>query len=207
MTEWIAIGLSIVAIGISAVTAWLTLLRGGRLCMTRPTMVFLGPDGGGGNKKKVFLRTLLYSTSHQGQVVESIYVNVQRGETRQNFSFWAYRDETGGIVRGSGLFVGQHGVSLDHHFLLPDDSGDFRFSPGRYVIRVFAKRVADKMPHLLYEFALDVSESKAKGLEAEGAGIFFDWGPEQQMYYSRVEVRGEERNANSSRKYVTNKAQ
>ena len=69
-----AVGLSALALGVSASTAWLTLFRHGKLRMTQPTVVFFGPDGGrrDGQKPrlKVFLRTLLYSTSRRGQTVE-----------------------------------------------------------------------------------------------------------------------------------------
>ena len=73
MTEWIAVGLSTLALCVSVVTAWLTFFRYGELRMTQPTVIFFGPDGGrrdGQNPRlKVFLRTLLYSTSRRGQTV------------------------------------------------------------------------------------------------------------------------------------------
>jgi hypothetical protein len=57
---------------------------------------FLGPDCGRrmGEKRplKVFLRTLLFSTSKRGQTVESLHVKLQRGESRQSFSIWVYGD-------------------------------------------------------------------------------------------------------------------
>jgi hypothetical protein len=56
-------------------------------------------DRGG---SKVFLRTLLYSTSKRGVVIENMYVTARRGETRQNFNIWVYRD-SGRLSRGSGL--------------------------------------------------------------------------------------------------------
>jgi len=54
--------------------------------MTQPTVIFLGPDGGqkeGERRRlKVYLRTLLFSTARSGQTVESMHVNIQRGESR-----------------------------------------------------------------------------------------------------------------------------
>ena len=191
MTEWIAIGISSVALAVSAVTAWLTLFRAGDLRMTQPTVVFFGPDGG--RKKgervrlKVFLRTLLYSTSRRGQTVESMHVSLQRAESKQNFSIWVYGNDS--LARGSGLHVGPDGITCNHHFLLPEDGADFRLLPGQYTVRVFAKRVADRSPRQLAQIALSISESHADRLKNDDAGIYFDWGPDQQAYHAHVEIR------------------
>ena len=190
MTEWFAVGFSGVALVVSLTTAWLTLFRRGDLRMTQPTIVFFGPDGGHrqGEKRrlKVFLRTLLYSTSRRGQMVESMHINLQRAESKQNFSFWAY-GETSRLVPGSGLFVGPDRIACNHHFLLPEDGTDFRLLPGQYFMRVYAKRVADKEPRQLAIIPLQVTESQAKELEADDAGIFFNWGPDRQAYLAHVE--------------------
>jgi len=191
MTECIALGISGIALVVSAVTAWLTLLQAGKLRMTQPTVVFFGPDGGrrdGENPRlKVFLRTLLYSSSRRGQTVESMHVNVQRAESKQNFSIWVYGDDR--LVRGSGMHVGLDGVACNHHFLLPEDGADFSLLPGQYTVRVFAKRVSDREPRQLARFVLPISESQAKELEKDDAGIYFDWGPDQQAYHAHVKIR------------------
>ncbi len=191
MTNWFAIAISTLALIVSALTAWFTLLRKGDLRMTLPTVVFFGPDGGRrGEEKprlKVFLRTLLYSTSRRGQTVESLHVNVQRGESRQNFSIWVYGDDH--LARGSGIYVGPDGVACNHHFLLPEDGADFRLLQGQYTVRVYAKRVSDPEPRQLAQVTLNISESQARELRNEDAGIYFDWGPDQQAYHAHVEVR------------------
>jgi len=46
VTEWIALGISGLALAVSGITAWLTLFSPGSLRMTQPTVVFFGPDGG-----------------------------------------------------------------------------------------------------------------------------------------------------------------
>lgn len=143
MTEWIALGISSLALVVSAVTVWLTLCRSGNLRMAQPTVVFFGPDGGRGQgedpRLKVFLRTLLYSTSRRGQTLESMHVNLQRPESEQNVSIWAYGDD--GLARGSGLHVGADGVAWNHHLLLPEDGAAFRLRSVQYTVRVYAKRV------------------------------------------------------------------
>jgi hypothetical protein len=65
-------------------------------------------------------------------------------------------------------------------FLLPEDGADFRFLPGEYILRVFAKRVFDQAPQELSQITLFLSESHAQQLSQEGTGIYFDWGPDQK---------------------------
>jgi len=190
MSNWIAIAISTLALLVSALTAWFTLLHKGSLRMTKPTVVFFGPDGGPDREKprlKVFLRTLLYSTSRRGQTVESLHVNVQRGESRQNFSIWVYGDDH--LARGSGIYVGSDGIACNHHFLLPEDGADFKLLQGQYTVRVYAKRVLDSQPRQLAQVTLHISESHARELQNEHAGIYFDWGPDQQAYHAHVEIR------------------
>lgn len=191
MTEWVAVGISSLALIVSALTAWSALFRRGDLRMTQPTVVFFGPDGGRGDieppRPKVFIRTLLYSTAQRGQMVESMHVNVQRAESKQNFSIWVYGDDH--LARGSGLHVGPDGVVCNHHFLLPEDGSDFHLWHGQYIVRIFAKRVYDREPRQLMQIPLAISEEQARQLDKVDAGIYFDWGPDQQAYQAHVEVR------------------
>ncbi len=191
MSFWLSTTISLVAVSISVATAWLTLLRRGDLRMTQPTVVFFGPDGRipGGRKPrlKVFLRTLLYSTARRGQTVESLHVNLQRGESRQNFSIWVYGDQR--LARGSGLFVPQEGVACNHHFLLPEDGTNFQLLAGDYVLRVYAKMVSDSAPKQLSAISLRISESQAQELLTDDAGIYFDWGPDLQAYHAHIDKK------------------
>jgi hypothetical protein len=74
------------------------MFRRGTVRMTAPTVIFFGPDGGPSEDRKlsakVFLRTLLYSTSKRGRIVESMYVRLRRGESAQTFNIWVYGDTT-----------------------------------------------------------------------------------------------------------------
>lgn len=100
--------------------------------MTQLTVIFFGQDtpraGDQPALPKVYLRTLLFSTSKRGRVIECMWVALSRNETRQNFNVWVYGDEK--LVRGSGLFVGEAGVEANHHFLAPRDENSFRFAEG-----------------------------------------------------------------------------
>ena len=115
-------------------------------------------------------------------------MNLQRGESQQNFSVWVY-GEKGELVRGSGLFVPMDGIATNHHFMLPMDGGEFPFLGGDYSLRVFAKRV-DAPAELLANISLHVSEIHARELrEDKNAGLYFDWGPDQRSYYAHVDVK------------------
>jgi hypothetical protein len=119
-----SITISILALCVSSGTAWLTLFRSGTVKMTQPTVIFLGPDPPRSRNEspspKIYLRTLLFSTSQRGRVIQSMYVALSRNEMRQNFNIWVYGEER--LVRGSGLFVGETGVVANHHFLTPKDT-------------------------------------------------------------------------------------
>jgi hypothetical protein len=122
MADPISLTVSVLALVVSSVTAWLTLFRHGTIKMTQPTSIFFGPDSprasDGIALPKVYLRTLLFSTSKRGRVVESMHVALLRNEMHQNFNIWVY-GEREKLVRGSGLFVGETGVAANHHFLTP----------------------------------------------------------------------------------------
>jgi len=128
--QYLPIPISVLALAISGITLWLSHLRRGRLVMTRPAVIFFGPDGGDKGISKVFLRSLLYSTAKRGVVLEYLFVRISRGETRQNFSIWVYGEKD--LARGSGLIIGQEGVATNHHFLTPSDVNEFSFDAGEY---------------------------------------------------------------------------
>lgn len=183
----ISLVFSCLALIVSGVTAWLTFFRKGKLVMTQPTVIFFGPDGSrfDSGKNKVYLRTLLYSSAKQGQVVESIHVSIQRYESKQNFNIWVYGEKSE-LKRGSGLYVPQEGVTFDHHFMLPEDGANFMFLAGPYKLTVIAKLVCTSTPVVLSEINLAVSEIQAEKLSQPNNGLYFDWGPDQQAYQSHI---------------------
>lgn len=189
MSTWFTFAISCLALGISGATAWLTFFRKGRLAMTQPTTVFFGPDGRSfDGESKVYLRTLLYCTAKRGYVLESLHLSLQRNETKQNFNIWVC-GEKGDLDRGSGLFVPQEGVTLAHHFLLPEDGADFSFLAGSYTLSVYAKGVGQRTSTELMTIRLSINESKAKELCEPHTGLFFDWSPDQQIYHPHVQRR------------------
>lgn len=183
----LALVVSILALAVSALTAWLTLLRKGEIRMTRPTVIYFGPDGGSKAKtapQKIYLRTLLYSTGKRGHIVENMFLRVHRGETQQNFNIWVYGNE--GLRRGSGLFVPETGFATDHHFLLPPDGTSFQFSIGLYALEVFITEVGSRGPRLLCRVNLEITPENRTAFNQPGHGLYFDWGPDAGQYFAHV---------------------
>jgi hypothetical protein len=183
--------ISVLALTLSTVTAWLTLFRRGIVKMTQPTVIYFGPDSSRSPGEialpKIYLRTLLFSTSKRGRVVESMHVALARNETHQNFNIWVYGDEK--LVRGSGLFIAKTGVATSHHFLAPKDGNDFRFTEGRYKLDVFAHLLGDRKKTRLFSQALDISRDLAASLAERDTGLYFDWGPDSSRYLPHIEKR------------------
>ncbi len=174
----LALLVAFLALGLSALTAWLTLLRKGEIRMTQPTVIYFGPDGGSKADRapsKVFLRTLLFSTGKRGHIIENMFLRVHRGETRQNFNVWVYGDKN--LSRGSGIFVPETGLAANHHFLLPADGTFFQFSTGQYVLEVFVTEVGAHRSRLLFTVNLEITPENYKEFSRLGHGLYFDWGP------------------------------
>ncbi len=190
MSPWFSFIISCLALFVSGVTAWLTFFKKGKLMMTQPTVIFFGPDGSrfDSSKNKIYLRTLLYSTAKRGNVLESLHISLQKNESKQNFNIWVYGDK-GNLNRGSGLFVPQEGITYNHHFLLPEDGADFKFIEGSYKLIVYAKLVSSTAPIELSTIQLTISNNQAIQLAEPNTGIYFDWGPDQQAYYSHIDQK------------------
>lgn len=188
MVDSVSLTISILSLAISAATAWLTLFRRGTVKMTQPTMICFAAESLHTITPipKVFLRTLLFSTSKRGRVIESMYVSLFKDETHQNFYFWAY-GEREQVVRGSGLFVGETGVSANHHFLAPKNGTSFCFIEGNYRLDVFAHLLGDLKPMRLFSQELHISRDMAVAMQDRSAVLYFNWGPDSSRYLSHVE--------------------
>jgi hypothetical protein len=199
MTDPLSLSISVLALAVSAVTAWLTLFHLGRVEMTKPTVLFFGFDRPRSSREKplpkIYLRALLFSTSKKGRIIENMYVSLSRNETHQNFSIWVYGNEK--LVRGSGLFVGENGISANHHFLTPNDESSFKFHAGTYKVEVIAHLLGDKNKKVLFSHLFEISSEQAKLIESSDAGIYFDWGPGADSYISFVDERPSTSNIDS----------
>lgn len=181
--------ISIIALAISGLTAWLTLLRRGTLKTTRPAVIFFGQDqpvdGETVGKPKIFLRSLLFSTAKRGAIIESLYVTLSRNESRQSFNIWVYGEQK--LVRGSGLFVPEGGFSANHHFLAPNDGHVFVFEPGRYNLSVYANVLGRRDTSLLLTQPLEINSAESEALKSGECGLYFDWSPATGSYISHVD--------------------
>ena len=186
-----SISISVLALIISGLTAWLALFHRGTIKMTQPTIFFFGPDGTSG-PPKIFLRTLLFSTANKGHIIENMYVKLQRGESIQNFNIWVYGEKET-LARGSGLFVSKEGIACNHHFLLPRDGTSFEFLSGEYTLKVFISLLDEKHPILLFTQKLSLLRKFADEINNEGSGVFFDWGPDSKSYNSHLDKNPDKR--------------
>jgi len=191
MADPFSTSISVVALVVSCVTAWLTFFKSGKVKMTQPTVIFFGLESPRSKEEvllpKIFLRTLLFSTSRRGRVIECMHVALSRNETLQNFNIWVYGDDR--LVRGSGLFLGETGIAANHHFLVPNDSTSFRFVEGRFKLEVFARLLGNKAQTLLFSQNLEISRDTAASLAEPKAGLYFDWGPDSNRYMPHVDQR------------------
>ena len=185
---WLSLAVASLALGVSIVTLWLTHLRRGRVTMTRPTVIYFGPDGSRAEgligRPKVFLRALLISDSKRGRIIQSIYATLSRREARQNFSVWVYGDDR--LVRGSGLHINDAGLATNHHFLLPEGETDFRFVEGDYTLEVFAEILGDRSGTRLLSQSLNVTSSDAMELSGGNCGLYFDWEPQGGYCHAHI---------------------
>ncbi|MEK7994694.1 MAG: hypothetical protein AAB403_12895 [Planctomycetota bacterium] len=181
------VAISLLALGVSTATMYFAWLRRGRLAMTRPAVVFFGYDVVPELTPKIFLRTLLYSTAQRGKMIESMFVKLRRGTTEQVFGFWGY-GETTKLSPGSGLYVGQSGVSLNHHFVLSVHQPEYEFVAGEYTIQVFARQAGASAPILLSEIRLTLDDRNAATL-ARHAGVLFELEPDTQTYAGHASER------------------
>ena len=192
MTETVSLVISIIALILSTVTTWLTLFRRGTVKMTQPTVIFFGHDSSRTASPrtaspKIFLRSLLFSTSQRGRVIESMYVTLLHNNVLHAFNIWVYGDDK--LSRGSGLFIGETGVAANHHFLISAESSQFRFSEGEYQLEVFVRLYGARKQRLLFAYTLSISSEQAKQLSDTDTGLYFDWMPNQAQYLPKIDKR------------------
>ncbi len=180
---------STIALIVSLITAWFTILRRGSVRSTHPSFVALRYDfvDKPVPQAKVFLRTLIFSTGKRGLVIESLFLRVSEGTRFEEFSFWGYGDKD--LVRGSGIFVPETGVVTNHHFNPLNTEKLFRFSHGTYRLELVAKLVARERLVSLWIIELDVPAGAYDTSIARETVVFFNWSPEEQRYVSSVEKR------------------
>jgi hypothetical protein len=141
----IPLAISAVSLILSVTVAWLTLFRRGTLGMTQPMLIGFLHEA---EQAKIFYRAMLYATGKRGHIVEALYLRVKRDNRTDTFNFWMY-GETKDLKIGSGLRVGEDGVSFNHHFLPSKDAPSYLFLAGEYTIELHAAILNRRAPVLL----------------------------------------------------------
>lgn len=188
MIDPVSISISIVSLAISGATMWFAWLKKGRLRMTKPTIVFFGFDAKPVVTAKIFLRTLLYSTSARGKMVEGMYAKLRQASKEETFSFWGY-GETRTLSPGSGLYVGQTGVAANHHFVLSPTRPSYQFTTGEYTIEVYARVVGQPRPLRLSDIQIALTVEQVTALATQRYGVMFELMPESEGYIGYLDER------------------
>lgn len=177
---------SVIALVISLFTLWFSTLRRGTVRSTHPAFIAFRYDfiSKPIPQAKIFFRALLFSSGKRGQVVESLFLRVNEGTRRTEFSFWGYGDKD--LVRGSGLFVPETGIATNHHFNPADSDTLFLFSQGSYSLELVAKIVGQHKLVSLWNVMLDMPNVFEANLARENS-VFYNWSPEQERYVVSIE--------------------
>lgn len=178
----IPLAISAVSLILSVTVAWLTLFRRGTLGMTQPMLIGFLHEA---EQAKIFYRAMLYATGKRGHIVEALYLKVKRGNTTDTFNFWMY-GETKDLKIGSGLRVGEDGVSFNHHFLPSKDTSAYLFLAGEYTIELHATILNRRAPVLLSTVTLSLSDNQAAALTDPVMGVLFTWNPDSRSYRGNV---------------------
>lgn len=189
MLSYISLVISLASLAAAVYALWVGHIRRGQLRMTQPAMLFIGRDKGP-NTPKFWLRTLLFSTSAKGQIIETMFLRIHSPVSGPyTFDFWAY-NEGDQITRGSGLFVEQTGIACNNHFMLRQPNSDFLFWPGDYRIEIYASILGRTQPIQLMQIHISIDHDQASQMtQLMDAGIFFDWDPEKRTYSGHIESK------------------
>src|SRR5579859_789417 len=127
--------ISVASLVLSGYSLWQVQFNHGRLKMSQPTLICLKREFPS-MRPKIFLRTLLFTTGPKGRVIENMFLRIHQQYGTYVFDFWGHT-ENRVLTLGSGLFVGSTGIASDHHFNPHENSPDFLYVNGNYVIEVF----------------------------------------------------------------------
>lgn len=134
-----------------------------------------------GESPKIVIRSMLFSTAHRGNVVESMHATLQRETMTLTLAFWGYGESTV-LQRGGGLYVGREGIALYQHFTTLPANYAHRFYPGPHTIRFFASELGKNGPQCLIEEKIELTEEMVKLLNEKSGGIMFNWHPQDSRY-------------------------
>jgi hypothetical protein len=94
--------------------------------------------------------------------------------------------ETKDLKIGSGLRIGEDGVSFNHHFLPPKSASSFTFLAGEYTIETYARILNRHSPVLLSRVRVSLLDEHAAALLDHAMGVLFTWDPDSRVYHGNV---------------------
>jgi hypothetical protein len=188
--ETVSLLIAIAALALSGWTFWLTQLHIGKLQLTRPTILFFGWDlQDDEDVPKIMLRSALFSTSNRGQILENLYLVISHAGKHYEFPFWGY-DGGEGMVRGSGLYVGQEGHIAYHHFNPLESYEDFKFGIGDYSIKIMGKTYGSPNEMELGSYNLNLKNGpETDYLKNHDGGVLWSWSPTKSEYLASASYR------------------
>ena len=187
----LSVPISVLALGVSGLTLWLSHLRQGHIPMTRPAIFFFGWDKPDHPSPKIFFRSLLFSTANSGRVLENMYIRVKSPPGEAIFSFWGHTNsESNSLTRGSGLFIGKEGFLANHHFN-PDPSIAVNnpYPMGEYEIEVITRQFGDTTDRKLGRFVLQLDQEMATSLEKKDEAVMWTLNPRVHSYHAEHSQR------------------
>jgi hypothetical protein len=164
---------------------WFQMLRRGTVRMTQPSFIMFKADSDTASPS-LAVGAHLYSTAQRGAIVEGMFARVGRGRVTQDLDIWVHGKKRS-LVRGSGVHVGQEGVTVDHHFLLPEGEEVFQWQPGEYTVEIFGTVVGRRRLHRFLQLKVVLDEAIQEPIDC----VFFDWQPALSCYKGRVLDRRE----------------
>lgn len=186
--DTLTLAISVVALLVSAASAWFSVFRRGRLYMVRPSQIYIGAERGNHSgpvfRPKIYLRTTMFCSGKRGRIVESVYVTLRHGDTKRVFNIWVFGEKD--LARGSAMFVGESGVASNHHFLEPLDRPELPWHAGEYELKVYANIFPASRGNLLFECTLRLDEAAITAVSRRSKGIYFDWSPEGGEYLKHI---------------------
>jgi len=182
--------ISILALIISAITAWLAIMHRGTVKITRPHFFALLPENSPfGGQIKLFMRVLVFSTSQRGRVIESMTVTLKCEGKSFPLNYWMY-GEANKLTIGSGVFVGHEGISVNHHFVPTNALSANDFISGHYIADIYAHLLGDNSPIKLFKLEFELSENEISTIRTSNdKAIYFTWDQELNKYKSHIDSR------------------
>ena len=192
--ESIAIGsifIAALALLVSFANYYSANLKIGQILMTKPTIFFFGWDHAEVPTPKIFMRSLLFSTSTKGRVLENLYLKVSTPNGETLFSFWGHtQGQSNSLTKGSGLFIPKNGFLADHHFN-PDPSTTILnpFSAGDYEIEIVSRQFGDSVERKLGQYKLNLDSSFVQVLAQQTDGVLWSLNPKDNKYFPETRSR------------------